>query len=165
MLPLTLLATNKLLNVLAANDSLSQAINSGAAAAGVVIAPLNTSQIIASFVAPEIGDMDLQLLYPRVSIYTAQVVNNQREKFRAFSGVAVVVADVWSSASLEQQTEVALHFYVEGVTAILRANIGDWGDGFRYSGVYNVQVQTTKTGGLGFVQLARLTCNFEVSFS
>jgi hypothetical protein len=165
MYPLTLLATNKLLNLFTANNSLSQAINSGAAAAGVVVAPLNTNQIIASFVAPEIGDLELQLMYPRVSIYTAQVVNNQREKFRAFSGVAVVLADVWSSASLEQPTEAALHFYVEGIAGLLRANIGDWGDGFRYSGVYNVQVQTTKIGGLGFVQPARVTCNLEVSFN
>jgi hypothetical protein len=165
MLPLTLLATNKVLNLLTASDALSQAIVSSAAAAGVDVARLNTSQITASFVSPQIGDLDLQLSYPRVCIHTDHAVNNQREKFRAFSGVAVVAADVWSSASLEQQTEAALHFYVEGIAGILRANIGDLGDGYRYSGVYEVHMQTPKTGGAGFVQQARVTCNLEVSFN
>lgn len=165
MFPLTLLATNKLLNLLTLNNALSQAVTNNAAVAGVVVAPLNTSQIIASFVAPDIGDLDLQLSYPRVCIYSNQVANNQREKFRAFSGVVGVVADVWSSSSLEQQTELALHFYVEGISALLRSSIGDWGDGCRYSGIYDVRMQTPKTGGAGFVQTARLTCNLEVSFS
>jgi len=165
MFPLTLLTTNKLLNLLTANDALSQAVNSNAAIANVVLAPLDSAQIIASFIAPDIGDLDLQLSYPRVCIYSNQVVNSQREKFRAFSGVVAVVADVWSSASLEQQTELALHFYVEGLSAILRENIGDWGDGCRYSGIYGVHMQPPKTGGAGFVQWARVTCNLEVSFN
>jgi hypothetical protein len=165
MFPLTLLATNKLLNLLALNHALSQAVSSNAAMADVVLAPLNTSQITASFAGPDMGDLDLQLTYPRVCIYSTQVANNQREKFRTFSGVVAVVADVWSSASLEQQTELALHFYVEGISALLRSSIGDWGDGCRYSGIYDVRMQTPKTGGEGFVQSARVTCNLEVSFN
>jgi hypothetical protein len=165
MFPLTLLTTNKLLNLLTANNALSQAINANAALAGVVVAPLNTSQITASFVGPDIGDLDLQLSYPRVCVYSNQVANNQREKFRSFSGVVAVVADIWSSASLEQQTELGLHFYVEGISSLLRSRIGDWGDGCRYSGIYDVRMQTPKTGGAGFVQSARVTCNLEVSFN
>jgi hypothetical protein len=165
MFPLTLLATNKLLNLLTANNALSQAVSSNAALSGVILAALNSSQIIASFVRPDIGDLDLQLSYPRVCVYSNQVVNNQREKFQAFSGIVAVVADVWSSASLEQQTELALHFYVEGISGLLRANIGDWGDGFRYSGIYDVHMQMPKTGGAGFVQSATVTCNVEVSFN
>jgi hypothetical protein len=165
MLPLTLLATNKLLNLLTANNALSQAINSNAGTLGVSVTPLNSSQVTASSVGPDIGDLDLQLTYPRVCVYSAQVVNNQREKFRTFSGVAAVTVDIWSSDSLEQQTELDLQFYVEGIASLLRANIGDWGDGFRYSGIYDVHTQTPKTGGEGFVQLARLTCNLDVSFN
>ena len=165
MLPLTLLTTNKVLNLLTANDALSQAIMSNAAAAGVDVAPLNTGQITPSFVSPQIGDLDLQLSYPRVCIHTDHALNNQREKFRSFSGLAAVAADVWSSASLEQQTEAALHFYVEGIAGILRANIGDLGDGHRYSGVYEIQMQTPKSGGAGFIQQARVTFNLEVSFN
>ena len=165
MLPLTLLATDKLLNLLTANNALSQAIQTSAAAAGQETAPLNSAQIIGSYVGPDMGDLDLQLSYPRVCIYAIQVVNNQREKFRAFSGVVAMSVDVWSSASLEQPTEMALHFYVDGIAGILRANIGDWGDGCRYSGIYDVRMQVPKAGGLGFVQSAKLTCNLEVSFN
>jgi hypothetical protein len=165
MFPLTLLTTNKFLNLLTLNNALSQAVISNAAIAGVVLAPLNPDQITGSFVGPDMGDLDLQLSYPRVCVYSNQVANNQREKFRSFSGVVTVVADVWSSSSLEQQTELGLHFYVEGISALLRTGIGDWGDGCRYSGVYDVRIQTPKTGGAGFVQMARVTCNLEVSFN
>jgi hypothetical protein len=165
MFPLTLLTTNKLLNLLTLNDALPQAVNSNAAIAGVVLASLNSDQIIASFIAPDMGDLDLQLSYPRVCVFSNQVVNNQREKFQAFSGVVSVVANVWSSASLEQQTELALHFYVEGISGLLRGSIGDWGDGCRYSGIYDVRMQTPKTGGAGFVQSAAVTCSLDVSFN
>jgi hypothetical protein len=165
MLPLTLLASNKLLNLLTVNDALSQAVNASAAAAGIQIVSLNTAQIFSSSLSADLADMDLQRLYPRVSIYSGQIVNSQREKFRAFSGIAALSAEVWSSASLEQQTEMGLHFYVDGIANLLRANIGDWGDGFRYSGIYEVTMQTPKAGGLGFVQSGRVTCNLEVSFN
>jgi hypothetical protein len=165
MFPLTLLAANKFLNLLTTDDALSQAVASNAAATGYSLPALNTSQITGSFVSPEIGDLDLQMSYPRVCVYTHQVMNHRRERFRSFSGVVAVVADVWSSGSLEQQAELGLHFYLEGIAALLRANTGDWGDGFRYSGIYDIQVQTPKVGGAGFVQSARLTCNLEVSFN
>lgn len=164
MLPLTLLASNKLLNLLTVNNALSQAISSNAAAYEVNVPALGTSQIISSYITPDMGDLNLQLTYPRVCLYTSQVANTQREKFRAFSGVATVVADVWSSDSLEQSAETALHFFVEGIADILQANLGDWGDGFRFSGVYGIHMQPPKVGGLGFVQLARVTCNVNVTY-
>jgi hypothetical protein len=164
MLPLTLLATNKLLNLLTVNNALSQAISANAAATGADVPALNTQQIINSYVSPDMGDLNLQLTYPRVCLYTSQVANSQREKFRAFSGTVTVAADVWSSASLEQPAESALHFFVGGIADILQANLGDWGDGFRYSGVYGVQIQPPRIGGFGFVQLARVTCNLNVTY-
>lgn len=164
MLPLTLLAANKILNLLTVNDALSTAISSNAAASGAEVPTLGTAQILGSFISPDIGDLNLDLTYPRICVYASHAANNQREKFRAFSGVVGVTADVWSSDALEQPTELALHFYVEGIADILRANLGDWGDGVRYSGTYGVQIQPPKAGGLGFVQLARLTCNLDVTF-
>ncbi len=164
MLPLTLLATNKLLNLLTVNDALSKAISSNAASSGVDVTPLGTQQIISSYVNPDMGDLNLQLTYPRVCIYASQVANNQREKFRAFSGTVSVTADVWSSASLEQPVETALHFYIEGIAEILQANLGDWGDGFRFSGVYGAHLQPPQVGGLGFVQLGRVTCDLHVTY-
>jgi hypothetical protein len=165
MLPLTLLATKKLLNLLTANDALSQVISTSAVAAGANPAVLTSSQIFASYATPDMGDLDLQLTYPRVCIYAARSVNSQREKFRRFSGTVSLEADVWASASLEQVTELALHFYVEGVASLLRSNVGDWGDGIRYSGIYEVRMQTPKAGGVGFVQSAKVMFNVEASFN
>lgn len=164
MLPLTLLATNKLLNLLTLNNALSKALSSNAAAAGVDVPPLDPDQIITSYAPADICDLNLQLRYPRVCIYTTQLTNNQREKFRAFSGAATVTIDVWSSAELEQTTEIGLHFLAEGIAEILQANLGDWGDGFRYSGIYEIQMHAPKMGGTGFLQLARITCDVHVTY-
>jgi len=164
MLPLTLLAANKVLNLLTVSDALSTAISLNAAESGMEVPVLGTGQILGSSVSPDIGDLNLDLTYPRVCVYASHVANNQREKFRAFSGVVSVTVDVWSSDSLEQATELALHFYVEGIANIFQANLGDWGDGVRYSGAYGIHIQTPTKGGVGFVQLARMTCDLNATF-
>ncbi len=61
MLPLTLLAANKLLNLLTVNDALSQAISSNAALNGIAVPNLATQQIMSSYVTPDMGDLNLQL--------------------------------------------------------------------------------------------------------
>ena len=164
MVPLTLFASNKFRNLLTANDALSQAISVNAASVGVDAPVMNAQQILNSYASPDMGDLNLQLTYPRICVYTSQVSNNQREKFRAFSGTTTVIADIWSSADLEQPAEAALHVFVGALTNILAANLGDWGDGFRYSGTYSVQIHTPKLGGLGFVQLGRVSCDLHVTF-
>ena len=40
---------------------------------------------------------------------------------------------------------------------------GRLGDGMFFSGVYDVQFQSPKAGGLGFVQSAKITCSLNVS--
>jgi len=164
MLPLTLMAANKVLNLLTVSDALSTTISLNAAASGMEVPALGTGQIFGSFISPDIADLNLDLTYPRVCVYASHVANNQREKFRRFSGVVSVTVDVWSSDSLEQTTELALQFYVDGVADILQANLGDWGDGLRYSGAYGVHIQAATKGGLGFVQLARMTCALDATF-
>ena len=63
------------------------------------------------------------------------------------------------------QVDQWIHFYVEAVTNILQTNIGDWGDGMFYPGAYEIQLTPPKTGGLGFVQSAKLTFNLNASVS
>jgi hypothetical protein len=89
--------------------------------------------------------------------------NTQQEKFRSFSGGIVVVAEIWSSGNLVDDSDQWIHYYVEALTSILRANRGDWGDGFLFSGIYDVQLQPPKVGGFGYVELARVTCGLNVS--
>jgi hypothetical protein len=165
MLPLTLLAAQKLSNLLTTNNALPGAIATLAAENGVTLPSIASSQVVLLSAAPEIADKEIQIVYPRICLYSSQVKNAQREKFRSFSGSIAVVAEIWASGNLVGQADQWIHYYVEGLTSILRANIGDWGDGFLFSGIYDVQLQPPKAGGFGYVELAKMTCNLDVSLS
>ena len=165
MLPLTLLATNKLSALLTTNDALSQAISTSATQAGVVIPVIRSNQVVRSSAPVEIAERELQLSYPRVCLYASQVKNSQREKFRSFSGAVAVTCEVWSSANLVGDADLAIHYYLDAISSILQKNKGDWGDGFTFSGVYDVQLQSPKVGGSGFLESAKLTCSLDVSLS
>ena len=73
--------------------------------------------------------------------------------------------DVWFSANLLAATGTGLHYFVEGVTSILRANQGDLGNGVYFSGLYDVQLQMPKPGGFGFVESARIACALDVNIN
>ena len=165
MLPLTLLAAQKLQNLLISDDALTSAISVMASQTGTVVPLLPSSQVVLNSASHEIADREILLSYPRLCLYSSQIKNAQREKFRSFSGSIVVTAEVWASGNLIGEADQWIHFYVEGLTSILRANIGDWGDGFSFSGIYDVQLQAPKTGGFGYMELAKLTCSLDVSLA
>ena len=163
MLPLTLLAARKLAGLLTTNDLLAQTITSLAQAAGITIPVISSDQVVVSSAARELGDREIEFNYPRVCVYSSQMKNTQEEKFRSFSGGIVMAADIWASGNLLDDSDQWIHYYIEALTAILRANRGDWGDGFLFSGIYDVQLQPPKIGGFGYVELARVTCGLNVS--
>ena len=163
MLPLTLLAARKLASLLTSNDLLAQTITSLAQEAGITIPVISSGQIVVSSAVRDLGDREIESNYPRVCVYSSQMKNTQEEKFRSFSGGIVVTADIWASGNLLGDSDQWIHYYVEALTSILRANRGDWGDGFLFSGIYDVQLQPPKIGGFGYVELARVTCALNVS--
>jgi len=165
MLPLTLLAASKVAGLLTTNDLLAQTITSLAQEAGITIPVISSDQVVVSSAARELGDREIEFNYPRVCVYSSQMKNTQEEKFRSFSGGIVVAADIWASGNLLDDSDQWIHYYVEALTAILRANRGDWGDGFLFSGIYDVQLQPPKIGGFGYVELARVTCGLNVSLA
>jgi len=165
MLPLTILAAQKLSNLLTIRDTLQQQIAELAAACNLNIPTIAATQIVLSSASPDISDKSIQLTYPRVCLYSEAAKNLQTEKFRSLSGTIAVIAEVWASANLVTDSDQWIHFYVEALTDVLRQNIGDWGDGFFFSGIYDVQFQAPKAGGLGFVQSAKVTCNLNVSLN
>jgi len=165
MLPLTLLAASKVAGLLTTNDLLAQTITSLAQEAGITIPLISSDQVVVSSAARELGDREIEFNYPRVCVYSSQMKNTQEEKFRSFSGGIVVAADIWASGNLLDDADQWIHYYVEALTAILRANRGDWGDGFLFSGIYDVQLQPPKIGGFGYVELARVTCGLNVSLA
>lgn len=163
MLPLTLIATQKVANLLTQGNALQTQIATIAGMADEIVPTIGPGQVVISSVSPDLGDKDIQLAYPRVCLYSNIVKNAQTEKFRSFSGAVGVVAEAWASANLVTQTDLWIHYYVEAITSILRNNIGDWGDNMFYSGRYDVKFQQPKAGGLGFVESAAITCSIEVS--
>ncbi|MBV9763121.1 MAG: hypothetical protein JO340_21340 [Acidobacteriaceae bacterium] len=165
MLPLTIEAAQKLSDLLTAGNALQQQISTLAASANVTVPLITAEQVVLSSTVPAMGDKDLQLTYPRICLYTAAVKNTQVEKFRSLSGTISVVADIWASGNLLSDTDQWIHYYVESITELLRQNIGDWGDGLFFSGMYDVQLQAPKVGGLGFVESATVTCTLNVSRS
>jgi hypothetical protein len=163
MLPLTIDAPQKLSDLLMTENALQQQINAVSSSSNVSVPLITASQVVLSSTVPAMGDQDLQLTYPRICLYTASIKNTQVEKFRSLSGTVSVVAQVWASADLLSQTDQWIHYYVEAMTNILRQNIGDWGDGLFFPGEYDVQLQAPKAGGLGYVELATVTCVLNVS--
>lgn len=165
MLPLTLIAAQKLANLLTSGGALQNQINTIAALANANIPTIDSTQVVISSVPPDLADKDIQLSYPRVCLYSNIVKNAQTEKFRSFSGAVGVVAEAWASANLVTQTDEWIHYYVEAITSLLRINVGDWGNGMFFSGRYDVKFQQPKAGGLGFVESAAITCSIEASLS
>ncbi len=162
-LPITLLAAQKVFNLLTSANALEQQISSLASASNTNVPGIPAGQIVMSSVGPDIGDKNIQLAYPRICLYSSSLKNAQNEKFRSVAGLVAVMAEIWASGDMVTQTDQWIHFYVEGVTEILRQNIGDWSDGFFFSGIYDVQFVPPKAGGFGFVQSAKVTCNLNIS--
>ncbi len=165
MPPLTLLAAQKVAGLLSTGNALQQQIATLAAESNTLIPTIGSGQILLSSAPPDIADKDIQFTYPRVCIYSGLVKNTQAEKFRSFSGTVAVSSDIWASGSFITQIDEWIHYYVEGVTTILRTNLGNWGDGFFFSGRYEVKLQPPKAGGLGFVEAATVTCSLDVSIN
>ncbi len=156
MLPLTLLACQKIYDLLTRESALAQKLASLSGSNGVSLPPIDSSHVYLSSAANDVGDTESRLGYPRVCVYSSGFKNSLLEKFRSLSGSVTTTLDIWSSANLVEETDRCIHYYVEGVSALIRNSSGDWGDGLFFSGVYDVQFQSPKTGGFGFVQLARL---------
>jgi hypothetical protein len=165
MLPLTILAAQKLSQLLTTGNALQKQLDEMASACQVSVPALTNAQVVLSSASADTADLSLQLTYPRICLYSSGMKNTQAEKFRSFSGSVSVTAEIWASGDLASDTDAWIHFYVEGMTQILRQNIGDWGDGLFFSGAYDVQLQPPKAGGFGYVESAKVTCSVNVSLN
>ena len=163
MTPLTIQVSQCLQNILVQGGALVQQITAIALACNSNVPVIAQEQVLLSSASPDLGDRNVQLTYPRVCLYSSGFKNTQVEKFRSLSGTASVIAEIWASSDLLTDTDQWIHYYVEAVTELLRQNIGDWGDGLFFNGSFDVQVQTPKPGGLGFVQNATVVCRLNVS--
>ena len=165
MIPLTLLAAQKLAAVLTEDDALQVQVLTAANAAGVAVPAIARAQVLVSAVTPAMGDRNLQLIYPRICIYPGILKNTLVEKFRSFSGQVDLIAEIWASGDLIDHVDQSIHFYTQGLASVLQRNRGDWDDGIFFAGEYQITFQPPKAGGLGFVESAKVTLSLHASLS
>jgi hypothetical protein len=163
MLPLTLLASQKVHDLLTSNSALAEKLADLSRSNGASVPAIEPARVYLSSAANDVGDTESRLGYPRVCVYSSGFTNSQYEKFRSLSGSVSTTTDVWTSGNQVEDTDRWIHFYVESIAALLRENPGDWGDGVFFSGIYDVQFQAPRAGGLGFIQLARFRFELTVS--
>ena len=163
MLPLTMLTAQKTADLLTRMNAIEAEVNLLAVQTGQSVPTLKSSQVFVTSTPAAMADLQQQLGYPRISIYSNRIKNQQLEKFRSLSGTATVIAEIGVTADLVDQVDLWIHFYVEAVANILRRNTGDWGDGVFFSGTYDVEMQVPKTGASGFLQTAKVTCELNIS--
>lgn len=163
MLPTSILAAKKLAALLTNASAIQGEISSISAESGIEVPVIPASQVYLSSAPAGMAELQQELGYPRVSVFSTRVKNTQVEKFRSLSGSVTVTAEIAATADLLSDVDTWIHFYVEAITNILRENRGDWNDGVFYSGAYEVDIQPPKPGASGFLQIARV--NFEVGVS
>jgi hypothetical protein len=122
-------------------------------------------QIIEEHVAAELAERAGTIHYPVLHVYCDRVVNQLREKFRTFSGIAQLNVDVRVSHDHIDQLQSQLQTCVEAVTDALDSTRGSWGEGMFYTGGYEISFNPVKKGGRNFIQsaLVRLEVNISVN--
>jgi uncharacterized alkaline shock family protein YloU len=155
--------TAKVLGLLGAPQGLNASLSTLAQAENLTLPPVTQSQVLAQNVAIDLAERSTDVKYPAVSIYCEKIANQLKEKFRTFSGIAVMTIEVRVSQDrldgLEDQTQT----YVDAVTQVLDQNRGDWGEGMYYAGGYEAVFAPVKHGGQNFIQVGKVT--FEVGVS
>jgi len=111
----------------------------------------------------ELADRAGGLQYPVVNVYCEKIVNDLREKFRAFSGRVAMAIEVRHSQDRLDGMQDALEVCTDALTEYLTTSRGDWGGGMFYDGAYEVSFSAVKSGGKNFIQVAKVT--FEIGVS
>jgi hypothetical protein len=162
MLQIAETSTQKLMSVLAADNGLPAAVEA-LVQQGVGLAAIASEQILAGNVAPEIAEQSTANTYPLVYVYCSRVLNENREKFRTFSGEAQMTVEMRVSQDRIDQIETNLQAYVDAITEVLSDSRGDWGDGVFFDGGYEVAFGGVKHGGRNFLQIAKIAFALEIS--
>ena len=138
------------------NAGLGELTEGERAFAGLV----DSAQVRAQNVVAEMAERALGVKYPAVNVYCEKIVNQQREKFRAFSGNVQMAIELRQSQDRLEGIQDRLELYVDATMQMLNGSRGDWGEGIFYGGGYEVAFGPVKQGGKNFLQVAKVT--FEV---
>lgn len=134
----------------------------GALAADAEVDPYSVlpAAISALNVAPELAEKSTAVKYPQVHLYCERVINEQREKFRRFSGRVRLVAEARVSQSRLEGIETKAQVLADAITEVLDGLRGNWGEGMFYGGGYEIIYGPVKPGGKNFVQVTKVA--FEI---
>ena len=155
--------TAQVVKLLSAPEGLSTCASTLAQAENVNVPPVGLNQILAQNVSIEFVERSIEMRYPAVNVYCEKIVNQLKEKFRNFSGKAIMAVEVRVSQDRLDGIENQLQMYVDAVTQVLDQNRGDWGEGMYFAGCYEAAFGPVKHGGRNFVQVGKVS--FEVGVS
>jgi hypothetical protein len=156
-------SVQKALALLRAPIGLEAGLAAISAANGVALPALEPSQIVAHNIAPDVMEKSAGSKYPAYHIYCEKLMNTLREKFRQFSGTALLTVDVRVSHDRLEGLDQKLQWYVDALTEVLDSNRGDWGGGMHFTGGYTVAFTPVKHGGRNFLQTAKVSFEVQVS--
>ncbi len=145
------------------NTGVNPAVGQLANDTSVSLAPIPATRVVNQNVPVAVAEKAAGPNYPVMYVYTDRVRNLLTEKFRNFSGKVRTVTEVRVSQDRIEGLENQLRLYVDAVTQVLDANRGSWGQGAFYTGGYEVNFEPVQQGGLGVLQIAKVS--FEVDFS
>jgi len=152
-----------LANQMQAETGLSFMVDAVAERENTTLPPITATHIVSQHAAAELLEKSAGAQYPRVHLYCEKITNHLKEKFRTFSGTIRLVAEVRVSQDRTENLEASLMLYVDAVTDVLDSHRGDWGDGFFFTGGYEVSFSPMKHGGKNFIQSAKIL--FEINAS
>ena len=155
--------TTQVLGLLSMPQGLNACVATLAQALNTTATPLAGSQLAAQNAPIDLAERSLDVTYPAVSVYCDKIVNQLKEKFRAFSGIAVMTIEVRVSQDRLEGIEAQSQMYLDAATQVLDQNRGDWGEGMFYAGGYEAAFGQVKHGGRNFIQVAKVTFDVGVS--
>ena len=155
--------TTQVLGLLSMPQGLNACVATLAQALNTTATPLAGSQLLAQNVPIDLSERSTDVTYPAVSVYCDKIVNQLKEKFRVFSGIAAMTVEVRVSQDRLDGIEGQSQMYLDAVTQVLDQNRGDWGEGMFYAGGYEAAFGQVKHGGRNFIQVAKVTFDVGVS--
>jgi hypothetical protein len=155
--------TAQVVMLLNAPQGLNACVSTLAQAESLTLPAVGQNQILAQNVSIELAERSTDVQYPAFNVYCEKIVNQLKEKFRNFSGKAVMTVEVRVSQDRLDGIEDQLETYVDAVTQVLDQNRGDWGEGMYYAGCYEAALAPVKHGGNNFIQVGKVS--FEVGVS
>jgi hypothetical protein len=156
-------ATSKLVQLMSSPSGLNMSIAALAQAEGVPLSPVPATRFFTDNVSSDVAEKSTDLKYTAVYIYCEKIVNDLKEKFRAFSGTLQMQIDVRVSQDRLEGMDRMSQLYSDAVTQILDANRGDWGQGLFFSGAYEITFGPVKHGGRNFIKSAAVALEVNAS--